>query len=32
MAHGDPMLEIGDRVQARFVDLAGKKIPYFDKA
>ena len=32
MAHGNPALEIGDRVQARFVDLAGKKIPYFDKA
>jgi len=32
MAHGDPTLEIGDRVRARFVDLAGKKIPYFDPA
>lgn len=32
MAHGDPMLRIGDRVRARFVDLAGKTIPYFDKA
>ena len=32
MAHGDPTLEIGDRVQVRFVDLAGKKIPYFEPA
>ena len=32
MAHGDPTLEIGDRVRARFVDLAGKKIPYFEPA
>ncbi len=32
MAHGDPTLEIGDRVQVRFVDLAGKTIPYFEPA
>lgn len=32
MAHGDPTLEIGDRVRARFVDLADKKIPYFEPA
>ena len=32
MAHGNPDLQIGDKVRARFTDLAGKKIPYFDKA
>ena len=32
MAHGDPALQIGDRVRARFTQLTGKKIPYFDKA
>jgi uncharacterized OB-fold protein len=32
MAHGDPDLQIGDRVRARFALLAGHKIPYFDKA
>lgn len=31
MAHGDPDLKICDRVRARFTDLAGKKIPYFEK-
>ncbi len=31
MAHGDPTLEIGNRVRARFTDLAGKKIPYFER-
>ncbi len=31
MAHGAPTLQIGDRVQARFVDLAGKQIPYFER-
>ena len=32
MAHGDPALQIGDKVRARFTALAGRKIPYFDKA
>ena len=32
MAHGDPSLKIGDCVLARFTQLAGHKIPYFDKA
>jgi len=32
MAHGDPSLEIGDRVRCRFIALAGRLIPYFDKA
>ncbi len=32
MAHGEPELQIGDRVLARFTQLAGHKIPYFDKA
>ncbi len=32
MAHGDTALQIGDRVLARFTQLAGHKIPYFDKA
>ncbi len=32
MAHGDAQLQIGDSVRARFSDLAGKKIPYFEKA
>ncbi len=32
MAHGDAGLQIGDRVRARFTQLAGRKIPYFDKA
>jgi len=31
MAHGDKNLQIGDRVRARFTDLAGRKIPYFEK-
>ena len=32
MAHGNPELQIGDRVRVRFTDLAGRKIPYFEKA
>ena len=32
MAHGDPALEIGDRVRARFSMLADRLIPYFEKA
>jgi uncharacterized OB-fold protein len=32
MAHGDPALEIGDRVRARFSMLADLLIPYFEKA
>ena len=31
MAHGDSDLRIGDRVLARFTQLAGRQIPYFDK-
>mgnify|MGYP001355732367 CR=1 FL=1 len=32
MAHGDKALQIGDRVRARFVELAGRAIPYFERA
>lgn len=32
MAHGDPELQIGDRVHATFAGLAGRRIPYFEKA
>jgi uncharacterized OB-fold protein len=32
MAHGDARLQIGDRVRARFAPLAGRRIPYFEKA
>lgn len=32
MAHGDAGLQIGDRVRARFTQLAGRKIPYFEKS
>jgi uncharacterized OB-fold protein len=32
MAHGDPDLQIGDRVLARFTRVAGRTIPYFEKA
>lgn len=31
MAHGDPSLEIGDRVHARFVDFDGKLVPRFER-
>ncbi len=31
MAHGDADLQIGDRVLARFTQLADRKIPYFDR-
>jgi uncharacterized OB-fold protein len=31
MAHGDSALKIGDRVRARFITLAGKLIPHFEK-
>ena len=31
MAHGAAGLQIGDRVRARFAQLAGRKIPYFEK-
>jgi uncharacterized OB-fold protein len=32
MAHGEPGLRIGERVQARFVTVAGRLIPRFEKA
>jgi len=32
MAHADAALRIGDRVRARFVDLAGCRIPRFERA
>jgi uncharacterized OB-fold protein len=31
LAHGDPPLEIGDRVRVRFVDFGGKIIPCFER-
>ena len=31
MAHGDPALQIGDRVRARFSTLADRLLPYFEK-
>jgi uncharacterized protein len=31
MAHGDHELAIGDRVTARFVEFAGRIVPYFEK-
>ena len=31
MAHGDPSLAIGDRVQARFIEFGGRLIPRFEK-
>ena len=32
MAHGDNDLAIGDKVTARFVQFAGRLVPYFEKA
>ena len=32
MAHGDKDLAIGDSVTARFVEFAGRLVPYFAKA
>jgi uncharacterized OB-fold protein len=32
MAHGDDKLVIGDAVTARFVEFAGRLVPYFEKA
>ena len=31
MAHGSMELQIGTRVRARFIVLAGRKIPYFEQ-
>jgi uncharacterized OB-fold protein len=31
MAHGAAGLGIGDRVRCRFIDLAGRRVPCFDK-
>ena len=31
MAHGDNDLAIGDKVTARFVQFAGRLVPYFEK-
>jgi uncharacterized OB-fold protein len=31
MAHGDNDLAIGDRVMARFVQFAGRLVPYFER-
>jgi uncharacterized OB-fold protein len=31
MAHGHPSLKIGDRVRCRFITLAGKLIPCFER-
>jgi uncharacterized OB-fold protein len=31
MAHGDNDLTIGDKVTARFVQFAGRLVPYFEK-
>lgn len=31
MGHGDPSLEIGDRVSARFVAFDGNVVPRFEK-
>jgi len=32
MAHGNRSLAIGDRVQATYIDFAGRLIPFFEKA
>ena len=32
MAHGDDDLAIGDQVTARFMQFAGRLVPYFEKA
>jgi uncharacterized OB-fold protein len=32
MAHGTSGLAIGDRVRCRFIDLAGRRVPCFEKA
>jgi uncharacterized OB-fold protein len=31
MAHGNPELQIGDRVQATFREIAGALLPFFDR-
>jgi uncharacterized OB-fold protein len=31
MAHGEKALAIGDKVMARFVQFAGRVVPYFEK-
>jgi uncharacterized OB-fold protein len=31
MAHGEKSLRIGDRVRARFIELAGRTVPHFEK-
>ena len=31
MAHGAHGLQIGDRVRCRFIDFAGRVVPYFEK-
>jgi uncharacterized protein len=31
MAHGDPDLCIGDKVTARYVQFAGRLVPYFER-
>ena len=32
MAHGDPALQLGERVRCGFKTLSGKLIPYFERA
>ncbi|MDB5502799.1 MAG: DNA-binding protein [Tardiphaga sp.] len=31
MAHGDPSLAIGDKVQARYTRFTGRLVPYFER-